>query len=103
MPTFLQRISLGVVLPKPLTWYELANPVKGEVNGLGRVFRGTAVASNGIHVAIETSAGDMVFGHAAWFVVDKNESPLDLNNVLSRPAKNLLDGKLNSLIGKYIQ
>lgn len=53
-------------------WRLLPYPVAGEVNGLP-MFRGLAVATNGVHVAIETSNGALIFGHVGWFVVDKEE------------------------------
>lgn len=58
-------------------WRLLPYPVAGEVNGLP-MFRGLAVATNGVHVAIETSGGSLIFGHVGWFVVDKEEKCRDV-------------------------
>lgn len=57
-------------------WRMLGEKVLGEINGLP-MFRGFALATNGVHVAIETSSGALLFGHANWFVVDKHDKHLE--------------------------
>lgn len=71
-------------LPRPhATWRLVASPVPGEIIGLGNVFRGMAVATNGIIVALETSAGNILFGHLQWFIKDDPEQETDLDLALS--------------------
>jgi hypothetical protein len=66
--------------PRPReTWRLLQQPVVGEVLGLGHCFRGMAVATNGVIVAIETSAGNVLFGHLQWFEKDNPDEESDLD------------------------
>ncbi|SRR5881394_941009 len=75
-------------LPTPReTWRLLQQPVVGEVTGLGHKFRGLAVATNGIIVCIETSAGNILFGHLQWFEKDNQDEPSDLDNKLPTRKK----------------
>lgn len=68
-------------LPRPHdTWRLLCKPCLGEINGLGHYFRGLAVATNGVIVAIETSAGNVLFGHLQWFEKDDPLAESDLDN-----------------------
>lgn len=69
---------------KGCEWRMLATRVQGEINGLP-MFRGFAVATNGVHVAIETGGGSLIFGHAMWFVVDKEDKHLE-NTLFNLPA-----------------
>jgi hypothetical protein len=60
--------------------------------GLGQKFRGMATATNGIIVAIETSAGNVLFGHLQWFEKDDPEQASDLDiakTAYSRPKSAL--------------
>ena len=67
-----------LTLPKPRdTWRSLKETPTGEVLGLGKVFRGQAIATNGIIVAILTSNNDVVYGHFDWFITDDNEPTLE--------------------------
>ena len=71
-------------LPRPRdSWRILLMPVTGEITGLGNVFRGLAVATNGVIVAIESSAGAILFGHLQWFEKDDPEEESDIDNVKS--------------------
>lgn len=68
------------MLPKPReTWRLVDKPVLGSINGLERKFRGLAVATNGIIVAIETSASTVLFAHLQWFYKDDPEAETDLD------------------------
>ena len=74
-------------LPKPKEWRLVKQPISGQINGLPH-FRGAAVATNGIHVAIESSAGVIFIGHLLWFVKDKPEAKTDLfDNVVTKPKR----------------
>jgi hypothetical protein len=68
----------SIYLPKPKDkWRMLKSGVVGEVNGLP-MFRGVARATNGIHVAIETSSGALIIGHFDWFIVDEKDEAISL-------------------------
>lgn len=66
------RSITGHVLPHPHEWRLLAEQVIGQVRGIPTM-RGTAVATNGIHVLIMRHDG-VVFGHMDFFVPDEQES-----------------------------
>lgn len=66
------RLRHGVQLPKPYDWRLVPEQLTGEIAGLPS-FRGTAIATNGIHVAIERGH-DVVIGHLEWFLADKPEA-----------------------------
>jgi len=65
----------------------LRQPVVGEIVGLGHKFRGLAVATNGVIVALETSAGAALFGHLQWFEKDDKDAVSDLDNTLPTRKK----------------
>lgn len=72
------------ILPRPHEdWRVVLDPVPGEIIGLGHKFRGMAVATNGIIVALETSAGHILFGHLQWFLKDDPDQPTDLDSALA--------------------
>lgn len=83
-------------------WRMLGAPVQGEINGLP-MFRGFALATNGVHVAIETSSGALVFGHANWFVVDAKDKYLE-DTLFNKSAKSVskLVNQINELEGLFI-
>lgn len=60
----------------------MQQPVVGEIVGLGHKFRGLAVATNGVIVALETSAGSVLFGHLQWFEKDDKDAVSDLDGAL---------------------
>lgn len=70
-------------LPKPKEWRLVAKPIVGQINGLPQ-FRGLAVATNGIHVAILTSADHLLVGHLEWFLPDEQS---DVESDLFTTAK----------------
>ena len=73
-------------LPKPHPWRPVINPRVGQINGLPK-FRGLAVATNGIHLALETSAGEILIGHFDWFVLDNPDHSTSFSKeILSVPA-----------------
>jgi len=75
------------MLPRPVaTWRLLARPVVGSINGLDRTFAGLAVATNGIIVAIETSAGKILFAHLQWFQKDDISQESDLDRAMDNVA-----------------
>lgn len=61
----------GLTKPSPKeSWRLLKETPVGVINGIPR-FRGTAIATNGVLVAIELPDGSIVYGHYQWFLVDK--------------------------------
>ena len=60
-----------LVLGKRGEWHMLNEPRIGEINGLGRVFRGklVAISDQGLGVII-TGEDKAVIGHKDWFVED---------------------------------
>lgn len=82
-------------LPSPKDSWRTMPEVSGGVNGLDHVFRGVAIATNGIMVAIMTPIGIIVFGHLDFFVKDKKEE--DGNNVVVRPRKAAKEKSLQQL------
>lgn len=91
-----------VMLPAPKeTWRLLQQPCLGNINGLPD-FRGIAVATNGIIVAIEDPVMDLLFfGHLEWFVKENdNASDLDVVIKAKRPSKKK-DSKLDELFADY--
>lgn len=60
-------------LPHPHPWRIVLKPFTGCIQGLEKRgnFRGTAMLSNGIEVAILREDGNVVLGHADSFVADK--------------------------------
>lgn len=58
----------------------MKQPCQGHINGLPH-FRGLAVATNGIHVALQTSSDNLLLGHLEWMVKDDSE-PTDLFTAL---------------------
>lgn len=95
----------SVYLPKAkiagCEWRMLGAPVQGEINGLP-MFRGFALATNGVHVAIETSSGALIFGHANWFVVDAKDKHLE-DTLFNKSAKSVskLVNQINELEGLF--
>lgn len=76
------------ILPKPRdTWRLVAQPVVGAINAIPQ-FRGLAIATNGVIVLLETSAGrdTFIFGHLQFFVKDdiEQETDLDLDIALAK-------------------
>jgi len=58
-------------LPRSGTpWRLVKEPCVGGICGIDKRFRGLAVATDGIMVALLTSAGAVEFGHLDWFVKD---------------------------------
>lgn len=87
-------VNLGQVcetygyLPRPKTWRMLPLAIPGEINGLHNM-RGLAIATNGIHVAIENSAcTELYIGHLEWFIVDDLNAPASARDVLKQAAEN---------------
>lgn len=66
------RSVTGHVLPTPHEWRLLSEQVIGAIRGIPTM-RGTAVATNGIHVLIMRHDG-VVFGHMDFFVPDEQEN-----------------------------
>lgn len=76
----------GITLPKPYDWRLLSPCVVGEINGLPNL-RGTAIATNGILVAIVQQTG-LIIGHLDYFVADQDQSmPQDVNRSVVVKAK----------------
>lgn len=69
-------------------WRLTTNAPTGQIVGLN-AFRGQAIATNGLLVAIESSAGFVRIGHTQWFEVDKTEDDDEniVNAVELRSAK----------------
>lgn len=76
-------------LPAPKQdWRLVKEPFTGAIQGLderGR-FRGFAVATNGIIVAIQTGDDRLVFGHIDFFVPDAHEPVRVVKQVIAKPA-----------------
>lgn len=73
------RLRYGIPLPKPHDcWRLVPDQLTGEIAGLPS-FRGTAIATNGIHVAIERGQ-DVVIGHLEWFIADEPEKMHNLTS-----------------------
>lgn len=85
------RNKHNVWLPKPHDcWRLVPDGVVGQIAGLPS-FRGTAIATNGIHVAIERGQ-DVVIGHLEWFIADdlqKEASLLDTSAAKLSPQPKL--------------
>lgn len=80
------RTITGYVLPTPHEWRLLSEQVIGQIHGIPTM-RGTAVATNGIHVLILQQSG-VLFGHMDFFVPDEQENEKVLVAALvKRPAK----------------
>jgi len=78
----------GVMLPRPhSTWRLLAHPCVGHICGLDRPFSGLAIATNGIMVAILTSAGFVNFGHLEFFIKQQPDAITDLDQRLPKALK----------------
>ena len=76
-------------------WRLTQNAPVGQITGLP-AFRGKAVATNGILVAIETSGGQLLIGHIQWFETD-NDEPLEEKDVaVTRPK--LTNDEINQLL-----
>lgn len=74
-------------LPRPKTWRMLPFAVPGEIHALPNT-RGMAVATNGIHVAIENSTYNELFiGHLDWFIVDDLRAPAGAIGMLNQAAE----------------
>lgn len=66
------KLTHKVVLPKPHDdWRLIQEPYQGEINGCPTL-RGTAIATNGIMVAILQPKG-IVFGHLDFFNPDEEQ------------------------------
>mgnify|MGYP006374329205 FL=1 len=61
-----------LILPRPFDWRLIQDPMTGEVQGISS-FRGFAIATNGIMVAIESERSDIAFGHLDYFIPDVEE------------------------------
>lgn len=84
-------------LPRPKTWRMLANQVPGNINGLPKM-RGMAIATNGIHVAIENAACTQLYiGHLQWFVIDDLNAPANAREILQGSAVDALKVVRNQL------
>lgn len=72
------ELRRNTMLPKPHeTWRMCNKPCTGQIIGLN-TFRGLTLATNGIMVAIQTSANTLLFGHLEWFIKDKPEQETDV-------------------------
>lgn len=63
------KATYGITLPKPHEWRLLPEGIVGCINGI-HTMHGTAVATNGIHVAI-MQVNTLTIGHMDWFVADE--------------------------------
>lgn len=80
------RSVTGHVLPTPHEWRLLSEQVIGAIRGIPTM-RGTAVATNGIHVLIMRHDG-VVFGHMDFFVPDERENVKIITAALvKKPAR----------------
>lgn len=78
----------GITMPRPNDWRLLSPALVGSINGLP-TSQGTAVATNGILVAI-VQAGGLFFGHFAFFVADE-QAEERVNNTKTRKLKQVVD------------
>lgn len=85
LDSFCHQHSLHIqMLPKPRDgWRLIQQPVLGGINGLTHKYRGLAVATNGIIVAILTSANAICFGHLEWFIKDEPDEETDLDSAMA--------------------
>lgn len=91
------RSVTGHVLPTPHEWRLLAEQVIGQVRGIPTM-RGTAVATNGIHVLILRHDG-VVFGHMDFFVPDEQENEKVITAALVRkPAEKMKQVDMSEFI-----
>ena len=74
----------GAILPKPYDWRLLQPCLVGSINGIP-TSQGTAVATNGILVAIMQPTG-LFIGHYDWFVPDEQQPVLEAS-VATKPKK----------------
>jgi hypothetical protein len=66
------RVSAGNII-YPDGWRALQEQKQGNIQGLPTL-RGTAVATDGVLVAILTWDGTLLVGHLDYFIADKNVS-----------------------------
>ena len=84
--------TFGTTLPRPHDWRLLQDQLVGEVNGLPGS-HGTAVATNGILVAIVQPMG-LYIGHIDHFIVDAEQTAkaaLDKSVVGTKTKKQKID------------
>jgi hypothetical protein len=77
------RTTTGHVLPAPFEWRLLPLQVIGQINGLPG-YHGTAVATNGIHVAI-MQADRLLIGHFDYFIADEQSEMPALTKAVKQP------------------
>lgn len=84
-------------LPRPKTWRMLPLGVPGMINALP-LSNGIAIATNGVHVAIENTACSALYiGHLEWFVVDDLNAPACAKEILQSSATDILKVARNQL------
>lgn len=74
-----------MVLPKPFDWRLLPQGELGQIQGI-HTMRGTAVATNGIHVAI-VCGNTIHIGHLDWFITDEQAPMVARAKAVDKPAK----------------
>lgn len=75
-----------LILPRPFDWRLIQDPMTGEVQGLS-AFRGFAIATNGIIVALESESKDIAFGHLDYFVPDEDSTPKSSSTKTTKAPK----------------
>jgi hypothetical protein len=69
-------VGSGIII-YPDGWRALKEQPQGNINGLPSL-RGTAIATDGVLVAILTWNGTLLVGHLDYFIADKKESTVRL-------------------------
>lgn len=84
-------------LPRPKTWRMLPYAIPGEIHALPNT-RGFALATNGVHVAIENfEYKELFIGHLDYFVIDDLRAPAGSVNTLNQAAENTFKPVRNQL------
>ena len=87
-------------LPKPHDWRLLPEQVVGSINGVPTA-QGTAIATNGILVAIAQDGNKLFIGHLDSFIADEQQPAIEVTVAVAKKPRTMTP-KVTTDISEFV-